>query len=98
MITLEDIRGRATISVREAVEVTGFGRDQVYAAIRRGQFPALRLGRSIRVPVPQLLTWLGYPSDSSEGETATASPTAPNALATLAKGTESRHDDTTPAA
>jgi excisionase family DNA binding protein len=62
-MNLDDIRGRATISVPEAGEVLGIGRDASYEAAGRGEIPTLRLGRSLRVPVPSLLAMLDQPGE-----------------------------------
>ena len=59
MITLEDVRDQATISVREAGELLSIGRDAAYRAAASGDLPVLRLGRTLRVPVPRLLGLLG---------------------------------------
>lgn len=72
MITLADLRDRATISVPEAGEVLGLGRDAAYAAAERGQIPVLPLGRKLRVPVPRLLALLGCVED--DGGPAVAPP------------------------
>lgn len=59
MTTLDDIKGKALITVMETAEVTGLGRTATYDAIRRGDIPHRRVGRRVLVPVPALLTWLG---------------------------------------
>ena len=41
---------RQTLSVEEVAEVLGIGRNSAYEAIRRGEIPALRLGRRLVVP------------------------------------------------
>jgi excisionase family DNA binding protein len=56
---LDDLAGRATISVEQAASVLGLGRTAAYEAARRGEFPTRRLGRRVVVPVPALLEWLG---------------------------------------
>ena len=58
-LTLDDVRGRATISVAEAAQILGIVVNQAYAAVDSGQVEALRFGRSIRVSVPRLLASLG---------------------------------------
>lgn len=50
--------GLLTVSVPEAGHALGIGRDAAYAAANAGEIPTLRLGRSIRVPVPKLLALL----------------------------------------
>jgi hypothetical protein len=66
MTTLDDIRGRGTVSVPEAGQVLGLGRDASFRSAKRGEIPTLRLGRKLRVPVPALLTLLGVPQTDSE--------------------------------
>src|ERR1035438_9678615 len=51
--------GRLTVSVPEAGRMLGIGRDAAYAAAARGEIPTLRLGRTLRVSVPQILELLG---------------------------------------
>ena len=41
---------RQTLTVEEAAEVLGIGRNSAYEAIKRGEIPALRLGRRLVVP------------------------------------------------
>jgi excisionase family DNA binding protein len=58
---LDDLAGKATITVEQAATVLGLGRTAAYEAARRGEFPTRKLGRRIVVPVPALLEWLGAP-------------------------------------
>lgn len=44
-----------TMSVREAAEFLGVGRDTVYEGVRIGEIAALRIGRRIRIPTHALL-------------------------------------------
>lgn len=41
---------RRTLTVPEVAETLGISTDSVYLAIRRGEIPALRLGRRLLVP------------------------------------------------
>ena len=41
---------RLVLSVREVALVLGIGRNQAYAAVHRGEIPAIRLGRRLLVP------------------------------------------------
>ncbi len=41
---------RQTYSVEQAARILGIGRNSAYEAIRRGEIPALRLGRRLVVP------------------------------------------------
>jgi excisionase family DNA binding protein len=56
---LDELRRLGTISVPQAGEVLGLGRDASYAAAERGEIPVLRVGRAMRVPAPRLLAMLG---------------------------------------
>ena len=54
---------KAALSVEETIALTGFGRDTVraltFAALNDvGDFPAVRIGRSIKVARLPLLDWL----------------------------------------
>jgi hypothetical protein len=62
---IADIAGLPTVSVPVAGQVLGIGRDAAYAAADRGEIPVLRLGRSLRVPVPKLLEMLGVSNGSA---------------------------------
>ena len=67
MTTLDDIRGRATITVwPEAGQLLGLGRDSAYRAAERGELPTLKLGRRLLVPVPKLLRLLGLDLDARD--------------------------------
>ena len=41
---------RPTISVPEAGEMLGIGRNSAYEAARRGDIPTIRIGKLLRVP------------------------------------------------
>jgi excisionase family DNA binding protein len=56
---LEELAGKATITVEQAAKLLGLGRTAAYDAARRGELPTRRLGRRLIVPVPALLDWLG---------------------------------------
>jgi excisionase family DNA binding protein len=58
-MNLEEVKTRATITVPEAGELLGLGRDAAYAAARKGEIPTLKIGRRLLVPVPELLAMLG---------------------------------------
>lgn len=60
----DSLRGRLTITVPEAGALLGINRDAAYAAVERGEIPALRLGRRICVPVAPLLKLLGVDLES----------------------------------
>jgi len=53
-----------TMRVPEAGRILGLGRAASYYAVRRGELPALRFGRSLRVPrqaLEELLASAGKP-------------------------------------
>ena len=58
-MNLAELQMRLTVSVPEAAQLLGVGRDAGYRAASSGQLPVLRIGRSLRVPVPELLALLG---------------------------------------
>jgi excisionase family DNA binding protein len=45
---------RRTLTVEEAGRILGLGRSAAYAAVKRGEIPALTIGRKLLVPVDQL--------------------------------------------
>ncbi|MFZ5852285.1 MAG: helix-turn-helix domain-containing protein [Actinomycetota bacterium] len=47
-----------TVSVGEAAEILGIGRDRVYGLCHSRQLPAVRVGRTFRIPREALQTWL----------------------------------------
>jgi excisionase family DNA binding protein len=56
-----------TISIAEAARRLGIGRNQAYAAARRGEIPVIEFGRTKRVPLPafdQMLLGHGVASDA----------------------------------
>jgi excisionase family DNA binding protein len=63
---------RPTVSVEEAGALCGLGRSAAYDAVRRGELPALRFGRSLRVPTARLRVLLGLDREP-EADSSTAS-------------------------
>ncbi|MDP8970084.1 MAG: helix-turn-helix domain-containing protein [Actinomycetota bacterium] len=49
----------ATLSIPQAAEILGVGRDLAYQAARRGRLPTVRVGRRLLVRTDQLLELLG---------------------------------------
>jgi hypothetical protein len=91
-LTITDIAGLPTIDIPTAGRVLGIGRDAAYAAAARGEIPTLRLGRSLRVPVPKLLELLGVTSQ----EAASAGIATPTLALLKTPDTESKrhaHDN-----
>lgn len=61
---------RMILTVREAAERLGLSRNGTYEAIRRGELPALRIGRRVLVPLAALermLEQAGLPGSSRSG-------------------------------
>lgn len=52
--------GRMALSIDDVAKLLGVGRSSIYEGIRRGQLPSRRLGRRLLIPVPCLLSWLGF--------------------------------------
>lgn len=51
----------AVLTVEEAAAVLRVGRTAGYEAVRRGEIPTIKIGRSLRVPRARLLALLGEP-------------------------------------
>ena len=49
---------KLTISVNELPKVLGVGRNSAYALVKRSDFPSVRIGRRIVIPVDALKKWL----------------------------------------
>lgn len=49
--------GRLFFRVEEAAEALGLGRSKLYQLIQAGEIPAVKIGRSTRVPVRGLTEW-----------------------------------------
>lgn len=64
---LDDIRGRATLTIPEVASTIGLSVDLAYAAARRGEIPTLKFGRRLVVPVPALLRLLGAETTEAPG-------------------------------
>lgn len=47
-----------TLSVAEAAKHLGIGRNRTYDLISAGTLPAIRIGRTIRIPTEQLRLWI----------------------------------------
>lgn len=48
----------ALIRVEEAARLLSLGRSKTYALVASGELPAVRIGRSVRIPVDQLRRWV----------------------------------------
>lgn len=58
------------LKVKEAAAILRVGRNQLYEAVARGELPAVRIGRTIRIPTAALLDLLA----AHPGQPATAAP------------------------
>jgi excisionase family DNA binding protein len=56
---LDELTGKATITIEQTAKLFSLGRTAAYDAARRGELPTRRLGRRLLVPGPALLEWLG---------------------------------------
>lgn len=54
----------AVLTVEEAAELLRVGRSAAYAAVKSGDIPSIKVGRSIRVPKFQLERMLGLQDDN----------------------------------
>jgi excisionase family DNA binding protein len=55
---------RLTLTVKEVAQALGLSPDSVYEGVRKGEIPALRVGRRICVPRDAFEKWLS----GSDGE------------------------------
>jgi excisionase family DNA binding protein len=55
-----------TVSVPEAAKALGISRNAAYVAARRGELPAIRIGKRFVIPRPALEKLLGGPIIDSE--------------------------------
>ncbi len=56
---------KLTIKATELPDVLGIGRNTAYALIKRADFPSVRIGRRIVIPVDALKSWLERQSDEN---------------------------------
>ena len=67
-LTVEDLRRRPTITVREYAAFVGVSKDTAYEAAQRGELRVLRLGMRILVPTAPVLESLGLDADIADRE------------------------------
>jgi excisionase family DNA binding protein len=53
--------------VREVAAILRVGRNQLYEAVARGELPAVRIGRTIRIPATALKHLLAAPRPDQAG-------------------------------
>jgi excisionase family DNA binding protein len=55
----------AVLTVEETGQLLRIGRSAAYAAVKAGEIPSIKVGRSIRVPRHRLEAMLGAPENES---------------------------------
>ncbi|WP_104177656.1 helix-turn-helix domain-containing protein [Cryobacterium sp. Y50] len=56
--TLDELRARPTLTVAEAAQVLGIGRNTAYIAVHTGDLPSLRIGGRVLIPTARLFALL----------------------------------------
>ena len=56
-----------TVTVEEAAQLLGIGRQSAYQAARTGELPTIKLGRRLLVPRAQFEAMLGIAEDERPG-------------------------------
>jgi excisionase family DNA binding protein len=62
---------RQTLTVEEAAQVLGLAKPTVYAAVKRGELPVVRIGDRVLIPrsaLQRMLCQAARPSSTSKGE------------------------------
>ncbi len=49
---------RLLVRPSEAAELLGLGRSKVYELVAAGEIPAVRIGKSVRIPMEALRQWV----------------------------------------
>ncbi len=49
---------RLLLTVPETAQTLGIGRTLAWTLVRRGELPAVRIGRAVRVPVAAVESWI----------------------------------------
>ncbi len=57
---------RATYSIEEVAKLLGIGRNAAYEGARRGDFPTIKIGKSVRAPKALIDRMLGIGEALSE--------------------------------
>ena len=66
-LTVDDLRRRPTVTIREYAAFIGVSPDCAYEAAARGELRVLHLGRRVLVPTAPVLAELGYAVDGAGG-------------------------------
>jgi len=64
-LTVDELRSRHTITIREYARVIGVSKDTAYESAAKGEFRVLRIGRRVLVPTVAVLAELGYEVDGA---------------------------------
>ena len=67
-LTVDDLRRRPTITVREYAAFIGVSKDTAYEAAARGELRVLHIGRRVLVPTAPVLESLGLDAGTPDGE------------------------------
>ena len=73
MITLDDLAGKAVVTVPETSQLLGLSERSVRRGLEAGELPCIRVGRRTLIPAAPLRALLGLPKND---ETAPATGTA----------------------
>jgi excisionase family DNA binding protein len=64
---MHDINNKRTLTIEEAAELLGIGRNTTYEAARKGEIPVIRIGRRLLVPKAALDRMLSIDEEDSLG-------------------------------
>ena len=70
LLSVDDLRRRPTITIREYAAFIGVSKDTAYEAAARGELRVLHLGRRVIVPTAPVLESLGLLAAGPESESA----------------------------
>jgi excisionase family DNA binding protein len=59
---------RELLTVEETQHILGIGRSKAYEMIRRGELPALRMGRLVRIPRGALRRWIEEYTEGADSD------------------------------
>jgi len=59
---------RLAVKVPEAAKMTGLSRAQGYINVNNGEWPSIRLGRAVRVPLDGLREWIARKTEEAASE------------------------------
>ena len=68
------IGGEQYLTIGEAAEMVGIGRSKAYELVATGEWPAVHIGRSVRIPVIALEAWANLLTAEAIAESEQAEP------------------------